>query len=298
MSEDFCSIRFLRVLTNIRRSDWVYRLSERKDLQIVYALIVITLIASVFAPVITPQNPNLTNLEEKNQGPSPEHLLGTDYLGRDLASRVVCGLQTSMEISVTTIVISFIIGIAVGSFAGYQGGWVDNTIARVIDVFLAFPSIILALALMMLMGTGILNMILMLSIVQWASFARLIRGQVLAVKNQDYILSSRAAGLSGWWILTRHILPNCIMPVVILATMDIGHSILTIATLSFLGVGIPPAIPEWGSMINAGLSYMRIAPLNVIVPGLAITFVTLLFNMGGEGLRDITDPQSDGEGLL
>lgn len=282
----------------VRRSDWVYRLEGRRDLQVVYLLIIITLVAAVFAPLLTPQNPNVTDLDGKNQPPSAGHLLGTDYLGRDLLSRVIYGLQTSLEISITTIALSFIVGVAIGSFAGYRGGLVDNVIARVIDLFLAFPSIILALALMMVMGAGIVNMIIMLSIVQWASFARLVRGQVLSEKNQDYVLSSRAAGLPGWWTLTKHILPNCIMPVVVMATMDIGHAILTISTLSFLGVGIPPAIPEWGSMINAGLPYMRIAPLNVIVPGLAITLVTLLFNIGGEGLRDLTDPKSDGEGSL
>lgn len=298
MSESAVTYHMRKISTSVQKSDWLYRFKQRRDLQVVSGLIVLILILAVFAPYLAPQNPNKTDLEEKNQGPSVSHLLGTDYLGRDLFSRVICGLQTSLEIALSTIVISFIIGVAVGSFSGYRGGWIDNIIARIIDVFLAFPSIILALALMMLLGSGIVNMIIMLSIVQWASFARLIRGQVLSEKNQDYVLSARAAALPGWWTMTRHILPNCIMPVVILATIDLGHAILTIATLSFLGVGIPPSIPEWGSMINSGLSYMRIAPLNVIVPGLAITFVTLLFNIAGEGIRDITDPKSVHEGSL
>jgi peptide/nickel transport system permease protein len=271
---------------------------QRPGLQVVLALLATVILASAFAPMLAPQDPNATDLYGKNQGPSAAHILGTDYLGRDLFSRVICGLQTSMTIALTTIAATFVIGTAIGGYSGYRGGWVDNVVARVIDVFLAFPSIILALALITLLGSGIVNMILMLAVAQWASFARLMRGQVLSEKNQEYVLSARASGLPGWWILTKHIMPNCIMPVVVLATMDLGHTILTISTLSFLGLGIPPSIPEWGSMINAGLDSMRTAPLNVIVPGIAITIVTLLFNLAGEGLRDITDPKSDGEGSL
>ncbi len=282
----------------IRDADWYFRLRQRTGLQIVFVLLVVVLVAAVFAPAIAPQDPTVQDLYGKNQWMSAEHWLGTDYLGRDLFSRVVCGLQTSMAIAVTTIAITFVIGTAVGSYAGYKGGWIDNVIARIIDVFLAFPSIILALALVTLFGSGILNMIFMLVIAQWASLARLMRGQVLAEKNAEYVLSVRAAGLPGWWILLKHLLPNCIMPVVVLATMDLGHTILTISTLSFLGLGLPPSIPEWGSMINAGLDSIRTAPLNVIVPGLAITTVTLLFNLAGEGIRDITDPGTDAEGSV
>ncbi|MCZ0860956.1 MAG: ABC transporter permease [Methanocorpusculum sp.] len=298
MSETGTVARIKIWQSNVRGADWYYRLRQRPGLQIVFVLLAVVLIAAVFAPVISPQDPAAQDLYGKNQWMSADHWFGTDYLGRDLFSRVVCGLQTSMAIAVTTIVITFVIGTAIGSYAGYKGGWVDNVIARVIDVFLAFPSIILALALVTLLGSGILNMIFMLSIVQWASFARLMRGQVLAEKNAEYVLSARAAGLPGWWILLKHLMPNCIMPVVVLATMDLGHTILTISTLSFLGLGLPPSIPEWGSMINAGLDSMRTAPLNVIVPGLAITTVTLLFNLAGEGVRDITDPGTDAEGSL
>ncbi|MBP2132211.1 peptide/nickel transport system permease protein [Methanomicrobium sp. W14] len=281
-----------------KKSDWYLRLKKRPGLQAVFVLIGIVLVLSVIAPYLAPHDPNSLNLYGKNQGPSANHLLGTDYLGRDLFSRVVCGLQTSMTIALTTIVFSFVIGVSVGSYSGYMGGRVDNIVARVIDVFLAFPSIILALALITLIGPGVFNMILMLAVVQWASLARIMRGQVLYEKNQEYVLSARASGFSGSRILLRHIIPNCIMPVVVLATLDIGHTILTVSTLSFLGMGIPPSVPEWGSMINSGLSYMRIAPLNVIVPGIAITIITLLFNMAGEGIRDITDTKSDGEGSL
>jgi len=298
MSEVGSARKLRRWRASVLESDWYSRLMQRPGLQVVLALLATVILASAFAPMLAPQDPNATDLYGKNQGPSAAHILGTDYLGRDLFSRVLCGLQTSMTIALTTIVVTFVIGTTIGGYSGYRGGRVDNVVARVIDVFLAFPSIILALALVTLLGSGIVNMILMLSVVQWASFARLMRGQVLAEKNQEYVLSARASGLPGWWILMKHIMPNCIMPVVILATMDLGHTILTISTLSFLGLGIPPSIPEWGSMINAGLDHMRTAPLNVVVPGIAITIVTLLFNLAGEGLRDITDPKSDGEGAL
>lgn len=289
---------FLTQKSNIRKADWYFRLKKRPGLQMTFILLMFVFITSVFAPSLAPQDPTFQSLSEKNQGISAEHWLGTDYLGRDLFSRVVSGLQTSMSIAVTTIAITFVIGTAIGSYAGFKGGWIDNVIARIIDVFLAFPTIILALALVTLLGSGLLNMVLMLAIAQWASFARLIRGQILSEKNAEYVLSARAAGLPGWWILIKHLLPNCIMPVFVLATLDLGHTILTVSTLSFLGLGIPLSIPEWGSMINAGLPYMRIAPLNVIVPGIAITIVTLLFNLAGEGIRDITDPNADTEGLL
>ena len=284
--------------SNVVETDWYFRLKQRPGLKIVFVLIILAFVASAFAPALAPYDPNLQSLYDKNQGISADHWLGTDYLGRDLFSRVVCGLQISMAIAVSTIASSFVIGIVIGSYAGYKGGWIDNIIARVIDVFLAFPTIILALALVTLLGSGIFNMILILAVVQWASFARLVRGQILAEKNAEYVLSARASGLPDWRILIKHLLPSCIMPVLVLATLDLGHTILTISTLSFLGLGLPPAIPEWGSMINSGLSYMRIAPLNVIAPGIAITIITLLFNMAGEGIRDITNPQTDPEGSL
>jgi peptide/nickel transport system permease protein len=284
--------------SNVRRTDWYYRLKQRPSLQIVFVLLIIILSAAVFTPAISLQDPTTQDLYGKNQWISTDHWFGTDYLGRDLFSRVVCGLQTSMAIAITTSVITFVIGTAIGSYAGYRGGWIDNVISRVIDVFLAFPSMIFALVLVTFFGSGILNMILMLAIAQWASFARLMRGQVLAEKNAEYVLSARAAGLPGWWILVKHLIPNCVMSVMVLATMDLGHLILTISTLSFLGIGLPPSIPEWGSMINAGMDSMRTAPLNVIVPGLAITTVTMLFNLAGEGIRDITDPRTDVEGNL
>ncbi|MDI9633617.1 MAG: ABC transporter permease [Methanolinea sp.] len=240
-----------------------------------------------------PGDPHETSLESKNEGPSIRHPLGTDYLGRDLLQRTLHGLRTSLSIALGTIGLAFLVGCSLGCVSGYYGGRIDEFLARIIDISLAFPAIILALALAALIGPGISNLILVLALVQWASFARLMRGQVLSEKNQEYILSARAAGLPGWWIMLHHLVPNTIMPAVVLATMDIGHTLLTVSTLGFLGVGIPPSIPEWGSMINAGLNYMHTAPQNVLVPGMAITLVTLLFNIAGEELRDLIDEERE-----
>lgn len=272
---------------------WSELFTREPLLFVVFCLIGLIFLLALIGPFLVTQDPNATALGYKNRGPSLTHLFGTDYLGRDLFSRTIYGLRTSLFIAVSTILLTFFVGTAVGCFSAYCGGRIDEVLARIIDLFLAFPAIILALSLVTLLGPGLLNMILILVIVQWASFARLMRGQVLSEKFQEYILSSKAAGLPGWWIIARHLVPNTIMPVVVLATIDIGHTILTISTLGFLGLGIPPTIPEWGSMINAGLSYMRIAPLNVIVPGIAITIVTLLFNVAGEGLRDLSNSEQD-----
>lgn len=276
-----------------KEGGWSELFTREPLLFVVFCLIGLIFLLALIGPLLVTQDPNATALGYKNQGPSLTHLFGTDYLGRDLFSRTIYGLRTSLFIAVSTILLTFFVGTAVGCFSAYCGGRIDEVLARIIDLFLAFPAIILALALVTLLGPGLLNMILILVIVQWASFARLMRGQVLSEKFQEYILSSKAAGLPGWWIIARHLVPNTIMPVVVLATIDIGHTILTISTLGFLGLGIPPTIPEWGSMINAGLSYMRIAPLNVIVPGIAITIVTLLFNVAGEGLRDLSNSEQD-----
>ncbi|MDO9326346.1 MAG: ABC transporter permease, partial [Methanoregula sp.] len=181
----------------------------------------------------------------------------------------------------------------VGCIAGYYGGVVDEVLSRFVDLLLAFPGIIFALALLAFMGAGVLNLIIAITISQWAIYARLMRGQVISIKNLDYVQSARTAGLPDHRIMIRHLFPNAIMPVLILATLDIGHVILSVASLSFLGLGIPPGIPEWGSMIGAGKEFLRTAPLNVIVPGLAITFVVLIFNFLGEGLRDILDVHKD-----
>ena len=244
---------------------------------------------AIFAPIIAPCDPNGIDLPHKNLGISSDHIWGTDYLGRDLFSRTIWGTQTSLIIAFTTVGCAFIAGTLVGCVAAYYGGIVDEILSRCIDLFLAFPGIIFSLALLGLIGPGILNMIIALTLSQWATFARLMRGDVLSITNLEYIQSAKTGGLPSSRIILKHLIPNAIMPVLILATLDVGSVILSTAGLSFLGLGIPPGIPEWGSMIGAGKEFLRTASLNVIVPGLAITVVVMIFNVLGEGLRDILD---------
>ncbi|HJJ55686.1 MAG TPA: ABC transporter permease, partial [Methanocorpusculum sp.] len=249
-------------INDIHDTDWYFYIKNSVYTQILFILMGILFVVYLFVPVISPYDPLITDIYNINQDISLDHWIGTDYLGRDILSRVLYGLHTSMTIAIISIVISFVIGVIVGCCAGYYGGWIDRVIVQIIDVFMAFPPIIIALALITLFGSGMNSMIIVFILSHWALFTRLIRGQIISEKNADYILSARSVGFSGWWIMTRHLLPNSISPLIVFATLNIGHVILTISTLSFLGLGIPPEIPEWGSMIKSGMSYVRVAPMN------------------------------------
>lgn len=248
---------------------------------------------ALFAPYIAPFDPFQQSLPNRLQSPSWTHLMGTDYLGRDIFSRVLFGAQTSLTIAGAVVGVSLAFGMAAGAVAGYLGGITDAVISRVVDVLISFPGIILSLALIGVLGTGMFNMVVALSIVHWASYARLTRGQVLAVKNNDYITSSKLVGASRFRVVLKHILPNSIAPVVVLATLDMGHVILAAASLSFLGLGMPAHIPEWGAMVSAGKEYIRSAPFVIMGPGIAITVVVMLFSLLGDALRDVLDPKKE-----
>lgn len=298
MSEDVISIPSIRRTLSAKSIDSsknrLYReIAKRPGFQVCLALVGLLMIVAIFAPVISPYDPEAISVKDKNLGISSEHLFGTDFLGRDLFSLTIWGARTSLFIASVSVAIALLFGTIIGCLAGYYGGIIDEILSRCVDLLLAFPGIIFALALLAFMGAGVLNMIVAITISQWAIYARLMRGQVISIKNLEYVQSARTAGLPDRRIIIRHLFPNSIMPVVILATLDIGHVILSVAGLSFLGLGIPPGIPEWGSMIGAGKEFLRTAPLNVIVPGLAITFVVLIFNYLGEGLRDILDVHKD-----
>lgn len=276
------------------RSEFAKRVLQRKDM--LFALISLLLFSglALFAPLISPYDPNTIDLGNKNLSPSGEHLLGTDYLGRDMLSRILIGARTSLSIAFGVVVISLIAGTALGCAAGYYGGIVDEVVSRIIDVFLSFPGVIFALAIMGVLGNGVFNLMLALSIVQWAKYARLMRGQVLTLKKQEFVLSAVTSGADDFHIIRRHIVPNAIAPLIVLATIDLGHVILSIATLSFLGIGLPADVPEWGAMLSAGKEFMRTAPYQTIFPGLAITFFVIIFSLLGDGMRDILDPNHEG----
>ncbi|HWQ63032.1 MAG TPA: ABC transporter permease [Methanospirillum sp.] len=267
----------------------IHEIIKRPAFIVSLACILILVAIAICAPYIAPYDPNDTDLPNKNLGISSSHVWGTDYLGRDLFSRTIWGTRTSLIIAFTTVGCAFFAGALIGCMAAFYGGIVDEVLSRCIDLFLAFPGIIFSLALLGLIGPGIPNMVLALTLSQWAVFARLMRGDVLSITNLEYIQSAKTGGLPNSRIILKHLIPNAIMPVLILATLEVGSVILSTAGLSFLGLGIPPEIPEWGSMIGAGKEFLRTAPLNVIVPGLAITVVVMIFNVFGEGLRDILD---------
>lgn len=287
----------ISTISRIVQNETLCRALERKTMLLSMTMLCILVFIAIAAPVLSPYDPNDIDLKSKNLPPSSNHLLGTDYLGRDMLSRIMHGATTSLSISAGVVVLSLVIGISLGCIAGYYGGMVDELLSRAIDVFLAFPGIIFALAMMGVMGPGIVNLILSLALVHWSTYARLMRGQVLSVKEQEYVLSTRLLGAGNLHIMRKHIIPNAIAPIIVLATIDLGHVILSVASLSFLGLGLPANIPEWGSMLSAGKEFIRTAPYQTIFPGLAITLFVVIFSILGDGMRDILDPHDNGGDL-
>ena len=275
-----------------------HRIMANRMVAVCLVLLAAMALLALIAPWIAPYDPNDIDLKESLQSPSTDHLLGTDHLGRDILSRLLYGATTSFSIAISVVIFALAMGIALGGIAGYFGGIPDDIISRVIDLFLSFPSMIFALAIVGALGSSVLNLILALSLVHWASYARLMRGQVLSIKSNDYVSSARVMGASDRRILVKHILPNALAPVIVLATLDMGHVILSAAALSFLGLGIPPSIPEWGSMLNAGKEFMRTAPYLTLFPGMAITLTVILFSLLGDGFREVLDPESEVSGLV
>ncbi|MHB2017650.1 MAG: nickel transporter permease [Candidatus Xenobia bacterium] len=256
-------------------------------------LIIIGLLAlaSAGATWLAPADPLQQNLTLQLAPPMPGHPLGTDELGRDLLSRILYGGRTSIPIGFAVVGIAMAIGIAVGAVAGFWGGWVDEVLMRGTDLVLAFPALILAMAIAGALGPSLWHALIALSIAWWPPYARLVRSQVLTVKEMPYVEASRCMGASRIWILTHHVLPNCLAPVVVQATLDLGSVILTAAGLSFIGLGQQPPLPEWGSMVNSGRLYLATQPWVSAFPGLAILLAVVGFNLFGDGLRDVMDPR-------
>lgn len=251
-------------------------------------LFLLTLIAAL-APYIAPFDPVELNLAERLLSPSARHLMGTDSVGRDLLSRVIYGTRVSLMIAIVVVVIEVLVGVLVGTAAGYLGRTVDEVLMRLVDILMAFPSIILALVIVGLLGAAIMNLIIALTCVGWVRYARVVRGSILSVKKETFIESARAIGCGKLRIAFRHILPNIISPVIVLATLNMGTIIISIAGLSFLGLGVQPPIPEWGIMLSEGKPFMESAPHLMIFPGLMIMVTVLAFNFLGDGLRDVLD---------
>ncbi|MDP9387552.1 MAG: ABC transporter permease [Actinomycetota bacterium] len=252
-------------------------------------------LAAVLAPVLAPHDPNAVDVARKFEPPSDEFLLGTDHLGRDVLSRLLFGARVSVATTLVAASLISLIGLVLGMLAGYLGGVADTVIGRVMDVVLAFPSLLLALAVTGILGPGLRNVTIAVVVVWWAEYARLVRSAVIVVREKPYIEAARALGASRTRILGRHVLPNIVAPIVVRTTLELGLVLLGIAALSFLGLGVKPPAAEWGSMLSEGRTYLSQAPQMMLFPGAAIFLLVLGFNLLGDGLRDVLDPRTRGE---
>jgi peptide/nickel transport system permease protein len=248
-------------------------------------------LAAVAAPVLAPYDPGSIDITSRLASPGRDHLLGTDALGRDLFSRLLFGARWSLGAAFVVTVLVSAIGVVVGAVSGYLGGRVDAVAMRVVDALLAFPTILLALAIVGILGPGLRGVLVALVMVGWAGHARVVRGIVLSIREREFVMAARAVGGNSVHILRRHVLPNVVSPVVVLASLEMGQLILALAGLSFLGLGVQPPAPEWGTMLNDGRVFLLTAPQLMIYPGVAITLVVLGLNLLGDGLRDALDPR-------
>lgn len=256
-------------------------------------LIVLVSLIAVFAPWLTSFDPTEMVLSNRFVRPSLQHLMGTDHNGVDIFAQIVYGSRVSLIISISVVSICLLIGLIIGSLAGYCGGWVDMIIMRIIDMIYAFPGFLLILTIAAVMqSSSISTLIFILCLTGWASYARLIRGEILHLKNKDYVLSADALGASHLRKLVVYIWPNLVGPVMIQASFGMAVIILTESSLSFLGLGVPPSTPTWGSLLNSGRNYLLEAPYISVFPGIALLIVVLGFNLLGDGLRDLLDPKN------
>ena len=257
-------------------------------------IIVIMIILAVLAPYIAPYGYETMILPDRLQPPNTKHLFGTDNFGRDILSRMLYGARVSLVVGLGGVTIAASIGVLLGAIAGFYGKWIDEIIMRIMDSILAFPYIILAVALMAMVGPSLRNVILVIGITRTPRFARVTRGSVLALKEMDFVTAARALGQREWRILARHILPNCLTPIVVMASLSVATAILTESALSFLGLGIQPPQASWGTMIADGRRFMLDAPWIATLPGIAISLTILGYNLFGDGLRDALDPKLRG----
>ena len=265
----------------------------KKNKLAVASLIVIGLIVlvAIFAPLLAPYDPYETDVFNKLQPPSKEHIMGTDSIGRDVFSRIIYGTRVSLLVGVVCEAIAVPIGVILGCIAGYYGGWADTIISRLLEVLGSFPFIIFALCIMFLIGPGVLNIFVALGAIGWLGHARQIRAAVIQLKNSEFIEAAKTSGASDFKIIFKHLIPNCLSTVIVVATIDIPGDIMYEATLSYIGLGIQPPEPSWGSMIAEAQNFLRQIPTFSIFPGLAIMIVVLAFNTFGDGLRDALDPK-------
>ena len=257
-------------------------------------LVAIEVGLAVLAPWIAPHEPNRMDYKAVLSGPTADHPLGTDDLGRDLFSRTLYGARLSLQVGLVAVLVAVALGVPLGLVSGYLGGIFDESVMRVVDAVMALPALVLALTISAVLGPGIWNATIAIAVVAAPTYTRLVRGQVLSVKENDYVLAAQCIGAPTWVVLMRHILPNVFSPVMVQASLGVGFAIILEASLSFIGLGAQPPTPSWGNMVQVGFQYLEIAPWFVLVPAVAIFLAVLGFNMLGDGLRDTLDPKSHG----
>lgn len=267
---------------------------RRQPLAVIgFALLLVFAAMAVFAPLLAPYDPAALDLMHRLQGPSSAHWLGTDELGRDILSRVIWGARLSLTVAVSVVGLSFLTGLVLGGIAGFYGRWVDVTVNTfLMNAFLALPGILLAIAFVAFLGPGLLNLILALSIGGWVGYARLVRAQVLAAREREFVEAARAIGASDLRIFMRHIFPNILQPLIVQGAIGMAGAVLAEATLSFLGLGVPPPAASWGSMLNDARPFLFDAPHLVVFPAIAVALCVLSFNFLGDALRDYLDPRT------
>lgn len=268
-----------------------YRFRHHKMGMAGLIIVIILIFLAIFAPWIAPYDPLKVNFEKSLHEPYSEHILGTDLLGRDIFSRIVYGSRVSLEVGIIAVAISVAIGLVLGLISGFFGKWVDVIIMRLVDITYSFPFLLFAIAIMTILGPGFINVFIAIGIINWAWFARVVRGSVLSAKEQEYVLAAYAMGVPSYRIMYRHIMPNVIAPVIVGAALNSGYAILAEAALSFLGIGVQPPHPSWGLMLSDARNYISTAPWMTFYPGIAIALTVLGFILFGNGLRDAIDPR-------
>lgn len=254
------------------------------------AIVFLAVLAAIFGPLVAPYDPAAQELSLRLSGPTGLHWFGLDELGRDIFARILSGARISLMVGLVVVSVSASVGVVTGAIAGYFGGRIDEVISRIIDVLLAFPGLLLAIAMVAVLGPSLVNVVLALSLIGWVGYARLVRGQVLRAREFEFVQAARALGATTPRILARHVIPTALPAVTVQATLGMGGAILAEASLSFLGLGVQPPTPSWGTMLNYGSAHLLDAPHLTIFPGLAIAVLVLGFNFLGDGLRDRLDP--------
>jgi peptide/nickel transport system permease protein len=267
------------------------RLLQNRSALIGGVVLLVIVLLTVAAPLVSPFDPIKTNQRLSLGPPSAEHWMGTDRFGRDILSRVIWAGQTSLPIGLVSVAIGVLFGVTFGLLAGYYGGWIDAVSMRVVDLLLAFPGILLALAIIAILGGSLVNLMIAVGIASIPDYVRITRGAVLSLKQREFVLAARVVGARGPWIMLRHILPNVVAPLIVLATLGTASAIITGSALSFLGLGIKPPTPEWGNMLAEGREFLQRAPWVAFFPGAAIMLTVLSINLLGDGLRDTLDPR-------